>query len=419
MGICNSVKVTYKNETMTNENLQFTRYLYPKDEVKISLMISLLKKKEDEAVFWAYELYYSGFYDELTNLLWKIYYDFYYTLNGSFEEYLYTKLKKNLKNIQGKEKVLYMIINNFLIRPYNLDVFTFRNITKMFAIDKKYIDNIIISQINTNYDQKTEIKYDKILLELLYNKNYLLLAEFIMNDIIDLSFESILTKILGYFSKRGVKINTKKELGLFEKMGQIVNKRILLVSKIMRYALLINNALAKFGKNIYVQAQDEDVIMYETIQTDLTLKKTMFTPILPAYKILPLATLYYIDKDNYLSLFQLKRETIKIKDVYYYEWLYYCYDTPVWFERITKYSGYKDEEKNTIEFTDSDLEDEFYSLYNYETDEQKKEVQQKTIQDIIEKREWVDFYDEFHNKDNSLLDEDSAEYIKNFYKIKY
>ena len=182
---------------------------------------------------------------------------------------------------------------------------------------------------------------------------------------------------------------------------------------------MLNKINGKFGKNIYVQAEDEDVVMYETIQSDLTPKKGLFTPILPAYKVLPVATLYYIDKHNYLSLFELKRENIKIKDIYYYEWLYYCYDTPVWFERIIKYKGYKDDEKKTVEFTDPDLEEEFHSLYNYETDEQKKEVQERTIQEIIKERTWFDFYKEHYKKDNSLLDESNYDYIRGFDKINY
>ena len=50
----------------------FTRYLYLKDEVEIALLASLLNKKDD-ALFWAFELYFSGFESELIEILWKIY----------------------------------------------------------------------------------------------------------------------------------------------------------------------------------------------------------------------------------------------------------------------------------------------------------------------------------------------------------
>ena len=48
-----------------NQEIQFTRYLYEKDEVKLALILSILNKKEERAEFWAYELYYSGFEQEI------------------------------------------------------------------------------------------------------------------------------------------------------------------------------------------------------------------------------------------------------------------------------------------------------------------------------------------------------------------
>ena len=57
---------------ISTEPILFTRYLYNKTEVKQSLFISRLQRNLDEAMFWAYELYYSGFKKELINLLWTI-----------------------------------------------------------------------------------------------------------------------------------------------------------------------------------------------------------------------------------------------------------------------------------------------------------------------------------------------------------
>ena len=75
------------------QNIIFTRYLYLKDELKISLLTSLIDKNEG-CIFWAYELYYSGFENELFDLLWKIYFNFYYTLNPSFQQYFIKKHKE-------------------------------------------------------------------------------------------------------------------------------------------------------------------------------------------------------------------------------------------------------------------------------------------------------------------------------------
>ena len=97
MGNANSIFENnhYLTAKMSNE-IQFTRYLYEKDEVKLALILSILNKKEENAEFWAYELYHSGFKLELIDLFWSLYYDFYYTQNPSFEKYLQTKLKTHL-----------------------------------------------------------------------------------------------------------------------------------------------------------------------------------------------------------------------------------------------------------------------------------------------------------------------------------
>ena len=68
---------------MANPEITFTRYLYLKDEVYLSLLVSILNKSDD-AVFWAYEIYYSGLQEELLDFIWKIYYVFFATLNQSF-----------------------------------------------------------------------------------------------------------------------------------------------------------------------------------------------------------------------------------------------------------------------------------------------------------------------------------------------
>jgi hypothetical protein len=90
-----------KDDTLTiqlpGSNLVFTQYLYIKEEVILALLVSILNKS-DKAIFWAYELYYSGFKYELLNLIWKIYYDFFATLNPAYESYLFKKHKELLSD---------------------------------------------------------------------------------------------------------------------------------------------------------------------------------------------------------------------------------------------------------------------------------------------------------------------------------
>jgi hypothetical protein len=73
---------------MTEKSPQFTRYLYSLDDVKQSLLISLLEKKCDEALFWAYEFYFSGFQNETFVYLANIFDDIYRPYNENLSKFL-------------------------------------------------------------------------------------------------------------------------------------------------------------------------------------------------------------------------------------------------------------------------------------------------------------------------------------------
>ena len=168
---------------------------------------------------------------------------------------------------------------------------------------------------------------------------------------------------------------------------------------------------------------DQDVLM--SISTFATEQKTIepiFKPInevsllptLPAYKILPTATKLYIDTNNYLSLFQLKREKHDIVEAYRSNWEYYASFSPLWQERIKMYNGIIEHDRKKVTFiSDDDLEN-FYENYGLEPDEQKKETQEKTIQQIKQERTWLSFYNEHKHKGIVALEED---YLKDMDKI--
>ena len=79
----------YIHEYMSMEDnkkdypLIFTRYLYSKEDVLHSLFIALINKNIDESLFWAYELYYSGFQEETLEHLLKHYYEIYEIQNSN------------------------------------------------------------------------------------------------------------------------------------------------------------------------------------------------------------------------------------------------------------------------------------------------------------------------------------------------
>ncbi len=352
--------------------LRFTRYLYEKDEVKLSLIMCVLNKNEEEAIFWAYEMYYSGFQTELVSVFWSLYYDFYYTLNPSFEKYLQTKLKNNLVLTIDSVNCISMIVNNFMIRPHNMDVFILKQLVNICDFDKADIQDYII-------ENNFEVMCNE-LLNVLRTKDYMMLASYILTDVKEGHVDDVFKIIIEYFvTDKGLKID-KKYLAIDYEKYQF-DKRVLILSRIMYYFTLANNK--KMGKNIYVHVEPEDVVLYETIYTNANL---------PPRKILPCAKIYAIDSYNYLSLFDLKRETQDIKTAYYYDWLYYASFSPLWNSRILKYNGVIDQKNKKIVFDDDDDIDEFYDDYGYEPDEQSADVENKTIQDIRKERTWQSFY---------------------------
>ena len=103
--------------------LVFTRYLYSKEEVKHSLLIALLEKDLDESLYWTYELYHSGFQEELWLYIESIYEVFYKLTNpaalGKCLEDLYKKWCAD----NSEHRLFGSMIKNLIMRPYNVNQF--------------------------------------------------------------------------------------------------------------------------------------------------------------------------------------------------------------------------------------------------------------------------------------------------------
>ena len=82
-------------EVVTIEiSLAFTRYLYQMVEVKQSLFIALLDHNPEEALYWMYELYYSGFDEEVYNYILLIYDTIYKKLHPNLQDIITSKYTK-------------------------------------------------------------------------------------------------------------------------------------------------------------------------------------------------------------------------------------------------------------------------------------------------------------------------------------
>jgi hypothetical protein len=101
--------------------LILTRYLYVKEEVEVAILSSMLELNSN-AIFWAYELYYSGFQQETFELLFKIYYFLFASLNPDVEAFLHEKYNQWLTSNKKDAYVINDILQTLLIRPYDTDV---------------------------------------------------------------------------------------------------------------------------------------------------------------------------------------------------------------------------------------------------------------------------------------------------------
>lgn len=107
---------------MSASLLILTRYLYVKEEVAISIINSMLEL-DPVAIFWAYELYHSGFQEETFEIIFKTYYYLFASLNPDVESFLHEKLAEWRTAPETNAYVINDIMQTLLIRPYDTDVF--------------------------------------------------------------------------------------------------------------------------------------------------------------------------------------------------------------------------------------------------------------------------------------------------------
>jgi hypothetical protein len=231
------------------------------------------------------------------------------------------------------------------------------------------------------------------------DEDYRSIAQWILNEnklpnnlcLIDL--KEIYKICLDIFDSNGLKVLSKSRfvnnfVGVLQvnnsknsSINSGINPSIILLSRIL--SLFSQKANLKQGKSIYITTYPESITHYETLISSNCLRH---------YRILTIIPLESIDEFNYLSLFKLNRNKYNIKDKYWYHWLYHASFSPIWSQRIKDQNGYPDYMKEKIVFTNVLKEDEFYRLYGLEPDEQKKDIQEKSIMDIKKVHNWSSFY---------------------------
>lgn len=136
-------------------SLALTRYLYQMIEVKQSLFIALINHNPEEALYWTYELYYSGFEEDVYEYVILIYETLYQNLNPSLENLIKENYKKWLENGSNSETNTDFgsIIYTLALRPYCLIQFA-RTYFQIHILPKNEIE-----PANTNFIVKLTPEY--------------------------------------------------------------------------------------------------------------------------------------------------------------------------------------------------------------------------------------------------------------------
>jgi hypothetical protein len=129
-----------------------TRYLYLKSGVLESLKNSILKNQFSESLFWAYEIYYSGFEEEIFDYTFEII-ETYYKTYPKLSVYLNKKRKEWDK--EKTENILGTIIQNICVRNHTLRE---RRCRQVYGIIRnQHIENLKTKQINHGWNILSQV----------------------------------------------------------------------------------------------------------------------------------------------------------------------------------------------------------------------------------------------------------------------
>ena len=356
-----------------------TRYLYITFDVYYSLLKSLLispktrQFNEDpdatlgttaEVLFWTFELYCSGLKEETINLLQEIS-EYYPPENDKIMTNLFQKYREltDLEEAQPNPK---MNFSERSVGEYQFDIERERNLE-----ENKYtlIANIAENLIHKIYFYRKS-KQNKIPISL-----HFVPRNSSKNDFIGTKCKKKRCCVrLTYNFPIPYSGKTVKFVGnnFNKNKNKITIKFLVETPKIKHYNVLKNYCLYDSYKwdgndsqsNIKGFGEDAAEAKDEFIET----------------KCIEIHDFKESKCKENIEIVSKIRECV-INSMFNGKWLYYCYNTPIWRERIDKYKGQINRENKTIEFPyfdeslelkknveKTDFEDEFNSLYDYEPD---------------------------------------------------
>jgi len=154
-----------------------TRYLYIKEDVWASLMMSVLNKDVDQTLFWVCEMYYSGFEEELAEYLIVLYIEFFRLKNPRWEPIL----RKMAASISEGAHIAATMAVNMTTAPRKFVVQDFT--VKRPDADVEYVDE---TRIIIHISPDALLKYQNVF----------------KNDDIGLPARKILQKVCRYSTRK-------------------------------------------------------------------------------------------------------------------------------------------------------------------------------------------------------------------------
>lgn len=349
--------------------LTLTRYLYIKDEVKYCILLSLLDKKSiDVVLYWVYELYYSGYEEELFEYVRYLYFDFYALSNPKFYNFIDKQYSLWLET--NDDIIIGFIFKNLFMLPSSHTIFCIRqyilNGGTCKSIYKGRKPTWLLKYKNTYHNVLRSIK-NKSFIDIYYYLSKL------NND----DIKHCLYEVGKYFENEEGKDIPQEFYDTYdEAYDDMIHKDISHVWICTILNLMEYEPVKEEKKHIYVKLSKTEIESIRSIERDLCK---------PRYKTLQFKRLYGIHKD--VKYFRLMRNNFKLFENYNFideiqhHWLYYCRETPRYKDLLNKYQDVVvNHEKREIIFKNDDDLEHFYENYGYfEPDEQNNETIQKVF----------------------------------------
>ena len=365
--------------------ITLTRYLYIKDEVFHSLVLSLLDKKDISCVlFWTYELYYSGYEEELFRYIRRIYFDFYALLHPKF----YTFIDKQIHNWRETkdDTIVGYIMKNLFIMRYSHTIFSIRQL--VLHRDK-------CNRTYKGRKPKWLIPYKEVyhsLLRSIRDKEYVDIYYHISKLHGD-DLKYCLHDVGKYLDNENIEKIPSEFYDDFEvsyenmTYSDVAHIWFTTIVHLMKYENVDEN---KKVLHIKLTKDEIDLVM-----------KTENEICSPLYKTLEFKRMYAIhDKVSYFKndrdSFPNMINKYSFMDEIQHRWLYYASTCPRYAEILNTYDDVVvNHDKRCVEFKDDDDFENFYENHGYfEPDEQTGVTQQKVFH-----------YDSQNNDVNNFINE--------------